>query len=135
MRLSKIKSAQGAIERGSWVSSALFPGVKHLVKGASCVAARAMRDRLVTAIPRDERANGLSQEQLVEIENAVLVDVLWLNSSGLTDDDDKPIQLTDEKKRELIEDADFAMLRDDIVSAAARCGDAELANTETDAKN
>lgn len=134
MDLSQIARANVAIEDGAWVPSPMFPGVKHRIRGSSSLEARRLRDKLVNAIPRVARANGLSEADSTIIENRVLADVIWLEVDGLTENG-TPIILTPEKALELLQNPAYALLRDDIRAAAMRVGDEHLADQADAAKN
>lgn len=135
MKLSQIKKATAAMEGGSWVRSPVLPGVRHRVKSMHCRDAQALRTKLVTEIPRAERIDGLSKPAEDEVELRILSEVIWIESEGLRDDDDMPIVLTLEKRRELLADVELAVLRNDVLAASTRVGEAELAEGERDAKN
>lgn len=135
MKLSSIKAATKAIEDGAWVSSPLFPGVKHRVRGIGCAEARRLRDKLIDAIPRVSRVNGLSDADALAVEAEVIARAIWLEVSGLTDDNDDPVVLTPEKALSYLKDPEFALLRDDVRAAASRVGDEQIANGEEAAKN
>jgi hypothetical protein len=135
MKLSQIAKVTAAIEGGRWIRSPLFKGVRHQVKGFNCVAAEEMRVRLIEAIPREERMAGISRERSKEIDDAVIAEVVWLSTEGLTEDDGSAVAITPEKKREILANPELALLRDDIVAAARRVGEDELEQAKADAKN
>jgi hypothetical protein len=135
VKLSQIKKASAAIEGGSWVKSPIFPGVRHRVKGMSCRDAQALRTKRISEIPRAERIGGLSKAHEDEIELHILSEVIWLDSEGLCDDDDRPIVLSLERRRELLANPDLSLLRNDVIAASTRAGEVELAEAELDAKN
>jgi hypothetical protein len=135
MKLSQIAAAAAAIEAGTWVPSPSFPGVRYRVRGLGNSDAKALREKLVIAIPRAARLNGLSEEQASTIEARVLAEAVWLDVEGLTDDAG-PITLTPAKAIELLTANEYgSILRNDIRSAAAAVGEDELAALDEDAKN
>lgn len=135
MKLSSIKSANAAMEVGAWVKSPVLPGVRHRVKSTVCRDSQALRAKLIAEIPRAERIDGLSKAAEDNIELRILAEVIWIDSEGLRDDDDMPISITLEKRRELLADPELAVLRNDILNAASRVGETELAEGEKSAKN
>lgn len=135
MKLSHIKKATAAMEGGSWVKSKVLPGVRHRLKALNCRDAQALRAKLIAEIPRAERIDGLSQAAEDEIELRILSEVIWIDSEGLSDDDAMPIVVSLEKRRELLADPELTVLRNDILTASTRVGEAELAEGERNAKN
>lgn len=135
MKLSAIPKAQAAIEAGALVKSPTFTGVKHRLKGSTCAAAEALRAKLIDAVPRTERINGLSKERRESVETSVILEVIWISTDGFTNDDGTPIVFDGAKKLEVLTNPEYNLLRQDIVVAAANVGGEELAAGEDDAKN
>lgn len=135
MKLSKIKAANKAIEAGDWVPSPSFPGVSYRVRGPSSVAARNMREELILAIPAAERANGLSKPDAERIGLETFIGAVWLDVKGLEGEDGNDIIYSVETARKLLKDPDCALLRADVETASLRVGNAQLSQTEQDAKN
>lgn len=135
MKLSHIRKATAAMEGGAWVKSPVLPGVRHRLKALNCRDAQQLRAKLIAEIPRAERIDGLSQAAEDEIELRILSEVIWIDSEGLRDDDDMPIVVSLERRRALLTDPQLGVLRNDILTASTRVGEAELAEGERDAKN
>jgi hypothetical protein len=135
LKLTQIAAAAAAIENGTWVPSPSFPGVSYLVRGSGNAAARRLREKLVSAIPRAARMNGLSEDDATRIETQVIAEAIWFDVKGLSDESGD-IALTPAKALELLGSAEYgALLRADIRAAAAGVGEDELAGLGEDAKN
>jgi hypothetical protein len=133
MELGNIYAAAEAIENGTWVPSPMFKGVEHRVRGSMNADALALRNKLIDAVPRVERINGLSSAKAAEIDARVLSETIWLDVRGLTDNK-QPVDIAAAKAK-LLDPKIGALLRADVSAASQLVGDDQIAGIEADAKN
>lgn len=133
MKLSAIKIDAVRAENGDWIGE--IPDMEDLelkVRGAQCAAARALRSKLVRALPSKVRTDpgGIPFEHLEEIETRVLHDVVLVDWRNL---DDGPYSR--ELALRFLTDPDYVVFREAVIWAAARVGRDEMAAQEADLGN
>ncbi|WP_018265558.1 hypothetical protein [Methylosinus sp. LW4] len=133
MDIGNIDAAQDAIDLGAWIDSPSFPGVAWRVRGSNNADAKRLREKLISAVPRAERLNGLADEARARIEAQVIAETILLDARGLTSGG-APLGIGD-VKAQLSTPKRGPLLRADIGAAAALVGEEQLAAVEDDAKN
>jgi hypothetical protein len=93
MKISELEVDQKLIEEGKWVSNIPeLTGVRLKVRGANNKDWRRWAMRLINAVPRKHRANGiLDPEEADRISATILLQTGLLDWDGIEDDDGQPI--------------------------------------------
>lgn len=99
MRISELEVDQKVVEEGKWVSNIPeLPGVRLKVRGANNKDWRRMGQRLVNALPRKFRMNGvIDPDESDRISAMILLNTGLLDWEGIEADDGSPIPY--DKKR------------------------------------
>ena len=125
MKLSAIKIDNDKLETGAWVGDIPeLEGVRFHVRGLGNTDYRRLQNKLVMAVPRKNRRNGLSVEDQTRIESRCIIETILLGWEGIeaeesTDEKKVYIPFSKEMAAELIADPDYAALRGGIMYAAA----------------
>lgn len=120
MKLSALKIDAEKLEQGAWVGNIPeLEGVRFKVRGLGNTDFKRLQNRLIMAIPRKNRRNGLSVEDQTRIESRCVVDTILLDWDGLEDDDGRAMPFSKELAADLLADPDMARLREGILYAAA----------------
>lgn len=99
MKISELEVDQKLIEEGKWVSNIPeLTGVRLKVRGANNKDWRRLAQRLIHAVPRKQRVNGiLDPDEADRISATILLMTGLLDWEGIEDDDGQPIPY-DKKK-------------------------------------
>lgn len=99
MKISELEVDQKIVEEGTWVSNIPeLSGVRLKVRGANNRDWRRMAMRLINAVPRKQRANGiLDPDEADRISATILLQTGLLDWEGIEADDGQPIPY-DKKK-------------------------------------
>lgn len=98
MKISELEVDQKVIEEGTWVSNIPeLTDVRLKVRGANNRDWRRLAQRLINAVPRKSRVNGLDPEEADRISAVILLQTGLLDWEGIEDDEGKPIPY-DKKK-------------------------------------
>jgi hypothetical protein len=99
MKISQLEVDQKIVEEGHWVSNIPeLTGVRLKVRGSSNKDWRRMAQRLINAVPRKLRANGmLDPDEADKISATILLHTGLLDWEGIENDDGTPIPY-DKKK-------------------------------------
>jgi hypothetical protein len=101
MKISELEVDPKVIEEGRWIGDIPgLSGVRLKVRGANNKDWRRMAMRLVNAVPRKDRINGLDPEHSDRINAQVILATGLLDWEGIEDDDGNPIPY-DKKKAAL----------------------------------
>lgn len=93
MKISELEVDQKIVEEGKWVSNIPeLPGVRLKVRGSQNKDWRRMAQRLVNAVPRKLRVNGvLDPDESDRISATILLNTGLLDWEGIEADDGTPI--------------------------------------------
>lgn len=99
MKISELEVDQKIVEEGKWVSNIPeLSGVRLKVRGANNKDWRRLAQRLINAVPRKLRANGiLDPDEADRISATILLMTGLLDWEGIEGDDDQPVAY-DKKK-------------------------------------
>jgi hypothetical protein len=99
MKISELEVDQKIVEEGHWVSNIPeLTGVRLKVRGSNNKDWRRMAQRLINAVPRKLRANGmLDPDEADKISATILLNTGLLDWEGIENDDGTPIPY-DKKK-------------------------------------
>jgi hypothetical protein len=99
MKISELEVDQKIVEEGKWVSNIPeLTGVRLKVRGANNKDWRRTAQRLINAVPRKQRVNGmLDPDEADRISAAILLMTGLLDWEGIEDDAGQPIPY-DKKK-------------------------------------
>lgn len=99
MKISELEVDQKSVEEGQWVSNIPeLTGVRLKVRGSNNRDWRRMAQRLINAVPRKLRANGmLDPDEADKISATILLHTGLLDWEGIENDDGTPIPY-DKKK-------------------------------------
>lgn len=99
MKISELEVDQKIVEEGQWVSNIPeLTGVRLKVRGSNNRDWRRMAQRLINAVPRKHRVNGvLDPDEADRISATILLNTGLLDWEGIEDDEGKPIPY-DKKK-------------------------------------
>lgn len=99
MKISELEVDQTIVEEGQWVSNIPeLTGVRLKVRGSNNRDWRRMAQRLINAVPRKNRVNGmLDPEEADRISALILLNTGLLDWDGIEGDDGLPIPY-DKKK-------------------------------------
>src|SRR4051812_7467385 len=93
MKISELEVDQKIVEEGTWVGNIPeLTGVRLKVRGSNNRDWRRMAQRLIAAVPRKNRANGvLDPEEADRISALILLNTGLLDWEGIESDDGSPI--------------------------------------------
>lgn len=99
MKISDLEVDQKIVEEGKWVSNIPeLSGVRLKVRGSNNKDWRRLAQRLINAVPRKQRANGiLDPDEADRISATILLMTGLLDWEGIEGDDDQPVAY-DKKK-------------------------------------
>jgi hypothetical protein len=136
MKLSQQKIDTAKQEAGDWVDRIPeMDGLRLKVRGVNNRDWRKMQTRLINAVPRNRRMNGLDPDDSDRINGVLLRDTVLLDWDGLDGDDDQPIPYSKQKAGELLLDPQYAKFRDAVMWAGTMVAEQREAEIEDDAKN
>lgn len=120
MKLSAIRIDAAKLEEGAWIGDIPeLEGVRFKVRGIGNTDYRRLQNKLIMAVPRKNRRNGLSVEDQTRIESRCIIDTILLDWDGIEGDDGNPLAFSKEVATDLIADPDFVALRGGILYAAS----------------
>lgn len=104
MKISELEVDQKIVEEGKWVSNIPeMPGVRLKVRGANNKDWRRTAQRLINAVPRKMRVNGmLDPDEADRISATILLMTGLLDWEGIEGDDDQPIPYSKKKAAEYL---------------------------------
>lgn len=135
MELNDQKIDLVKLEEGDWVDK--IPeadGLRLKVRGAENKAWRRMQDKLINAVPRKRRINGLEPEDRDRITAQLLLNTALLDWDGLHMDG-QPIPYSKEKAQELLTDPQWVVFRNAVSYAANVVATQRQADIEDDVGN
>lgn len=138
MRLSAMKVDSKSIEQGRWVDNIPgSPGLRLRMRGFGNADDRRVRARELGALPKESFDEGGNLLPLVSdrVMTTRIVDAIFLEWEGLTDDADAPIASSPEKAAELLANPDYRPLFDAMVWAATQVGQIQADADESAVKN
>lgn len=137
MKLSEAKTDVARVEQGAWVDKIPeLEGLRLKVRGSNNKDWRKLQLRLYNAVPRKKRMGGsLDPAEQDRITNTCLVNTCLLDWDGLEDDEGKPIPFSKETAAKILNDEQYARLRDGVLWAATVVGQEDEAAIEDDAGN
>lgn len=122
-------------EDGDWVGD--IPecgGLRIRTKGTGNKAYLKLQDKLIQAVPRKQRVNGLSPEDRQRIRNICLCNTCLLEWDGLTDGG-VVVPYSKEKASELMTNPEWEVFQDAVAYAAGAVATQTETELEDDAKN
>ncbi|GLK67006.1 hypothetical protein [Hansschlegelia plantiphila] len=120
MKLSALTIDPEKLEKGDWVGDIPeLEGVRFKVRGLGNTDYKRLQNRLVLAVPRKNRRNGLSVEDQTRIESRCILDAILLDWDGIEGEDGAPLHFSKELATDLLADPAMARLREGILYAAA----------------
>ncbi len=123
MKISDIKESGDRIENSGWVDDIPgLPGLRLKVRGVGREAYRDLEGRLIDAIPRQDRARGISRETAEGIASRCLHEVALMDWDGLTGEDGNPLGYNPETAHMLLTDRLYQNFRAGVIWAAERVG-------------
>jgi hypothetical protein len=135
MELSEQKIDLVKLEEGDWVEKIPEGGNLRLkVRGAENKAWRRMQDKLINAVPRNRRVNGIDPEDRDRITAQLLLNTCLLDWDGLHIDG-VPVPYSKEKAKELLTDPQWIVFRNAVSWAANVVATQRHAEIEEDAGN
>ncbi len=135
MKLSSLKVDAGKIETGAWVNKIPeFGGARLKVRGFGNTDDLRIQADEMTALPRAERLEGVSQTASFKIMTKRLEAVL-LDWDGFVDEDDKPLPFSKELAAQMLPDPNFIRFRDAVFWAANVVGEQRKADEAAVEKN
>lgn len=136
MKLSKIKRNSQAIEDGEWVSEIPELGdIEFKVRGSQNEDARRLRDRLLNALPREQRQGNVDPKAIDAIMAKVAAETIILDWRNIADEDGNNVPFSKETALEYFTDPDFSLLLAGVQWASDRVGQNVTTDNEADAKN
>jgi hypothetical protein len=98
MKISELEVDQKIVEEGTWVSNIPeLPDVRLKVRGSNNKDWRRMAQRLINAVPRKKRVNGLDPDEADRVSAIILLNTGLLDWEGIEADDGTAIPY-DKKK-------------------------------------
>ncbi|GLK78040.1 hypothetical protein GCM10008171_32940 [Methylopila jiangsuensis] len=120
MKLSALRIDNARLEEGAWVGDIPeLEGVRLHVRGLGNTDFRRLQNKLVMAVPRKNRRNGLSLEDQARIEARCLAETVLLGWEGLENEDGSPLDYSPVEALRLLSNPDFVRLREGVNYAAA----------------
>lgn len=108
MKLSSLKINSAVLEQGRWVSEIPEMGnVRLKVRGLGNSDYRALMDRLIDSVPREERIRGLSPAKQDEFVAICLRDTVLEGWDGFENEDGTPMPFDKELAGQMLLDPDF----------------------------
>lgn len=108
MKLSALKINSAALEQGRWVGDIPEMGqVRLRVRGLGNSDYRALMDRLIDSVPREERIRGLSPAKQDECVAICLRDTVLVDWDGFQNEDGTPMPFDKEMAGQMLLDPDF----------------------------
>lgn len=141
MKLSALSVNPEAIENGEWVENIPECGdLKILSKGVNNAAFRELRQKLVAAVPRNERRTGISDKTSRQIQRQCVIETCTLDWKNLEADDSTPekpvfIPYSKEMHWKLSRDPRFEPFMDACIVAAAWVGETKVEDATEAAGN
>lgn len=137
MKLSALRIDAEKAEQGAWIGDIPDMGDLRLkVRGLRNADFRRLRDRLLSAVPRDKRVNGqIDPETFDGITSRALVDTVLLDWEGLEGDDGQAAPYDKLLATKLLTEPDFRPFRDAVIYAATVVEERAVAAAEDDAGN
>jgi hypothetical protein len=136
VRLSSIRINGAAIEQGDWVDDIpLLPGVRLKVRAINNLDYRRLEAKLIRALPRKNRVNGLDPKDIDAIETRCLAETILVGWDGIEGDDGEPLEFSQATAAALIGDPDYAVFRNAVSYAARTLFDTKTDDAEEDAGN
>lgn len=137
MKLNDLKVNAKAVEEGAWVDNIPdLAGVRLKVRGANNRDWRRLQQRLIEAVPRKKRVGGrIDPEEQDKITTSLLVGAGLQDWDGLESEDGQPLAFSKKLAQELLENPEFARLRDGAMWACTMVAEQDAAAAEETAKN
>ncbi|RAI44704.1 hypothetical protein [Rhodoplanes roseus] len=120
MKTADIKTNSARQESGAWIGDIPEMGDFEVrVRGAQCASARALRNKLIRALPAKLRTDpaGIPIEELDRIETEVILGAILLEWRNWEDEPYSP-----DTARRVLADPDLAAVRDAVLWAAMQVG-------------
>lgn len=136
MKLSERKIDMKKREEGAWVKD--IPDWLDLelkTRGAGNKDWARMEQKLILAVPRQRRVNGLDPEDRLRINGILVRDTALLDWRGIEDDDGKPEPYSKAAANKYLTDPQYEAFVYACVWAANAVAEQGVAEVEQDAKN
>jgi hypothetical protein len=135
MKISERKIDIQKRDHGAWMDNLPDAGdLRVKVRGVGNRDWDRLQNKLLAAVPRAKKMNGLDPEERDRIYPILLVKTILLDWENLEDDDGNPIPYSQEKALELLTDPTLN-LKEIVLYAANNVAEQVREDGEADAKN
>lgn len=136
MKLSGLKINAKVAEEGAWVDNIPELGTLRLkVRGAGNKDWRRLSTKLIAAVPRKHRVDGLDPDEQDRINAILIRDTGLLDWDNLEGDDGNPIPYSKDMAQKLLTDPDTVKFREGAMWACATVAERQADDVEATAKN
>ncbi len=136
MKLSERKIDPRMKEEGAWVENIPeWQDLKLKVRGSGNKAWSRLESKLITAVPRKRRMNGLDPEDRERINGILLRDTSLLDWSGIDGEDGKPEVFSKELANKYLTQPEYEAFRQAAFWAASVVAEQGVMEIEEDAGN
>lgn len=136
MKLSGLKINAKVAEQGAWVDNIPELGeIRLKVRAAGNRDWRRLQAKLIAAVPRKHRVDGLDPDEQDRINAICILQAGLLDWDHLEGDDGQPLPYSKETASKLLNDPEMVKFRDGAMWACATVAERDAEEAETIAKN
>lgn len=136
MKLSEIKIDSNKQEEGGWVDNIPeLAGLRFKTRGSMNKDWRRMQNRMVQAVPRAEKIDGLSPQHSDRINGILLRETAILDWDGIEGEDGEKLPFSKEMFQKIWDDPDMQKFREGALWAANVVAERRKGEVDEDAKN
>ncbi|WP_027578485.1 hypothetical protein [Bradyrhizobium sp. Ai1a-2] len=135
VKLSSLKSDSQKEREGDWIPALdIDPDIKWFVRSTNYAPFKIARDAHASKLAR-RHGDNVPDDVMADVYGKLAVEHLLLGWQGLVDDDERDIEFSPERAKEILTDPEYRAVRGSVYLAATKVGREEVEFVEAGTKN